>query len=248
MRISKRLTLAASAAVIALFASSAMAEGEKIVIGTEGAYPPFNNLESDGPLVGFDIDIAKAMCEEMKAECTFVTQDWDGIIPALIAKKFDAIIASMSITDERKQEIDFTQNYLPPAASAYAALSADTNVGEGAVVAAQTATIQAAHVAESGATLLEFGTPDETVAAVRNGEAQAAFADKDFLEPVVAESNGELAWVGEDVALGGGLGVGIRKSDTELRDKMDAAITSMKEDGSLNALSKKWFGEKALQF
>lgn len=103
MRISRRLAAAASAAVFVLMAGSAMADGEKVVIGTEGAYPPFNNLEADGTLTGFDIDIAKALCAEMKAECTFVTQDWDGIIPALIAKKFDAIVASMSITAERKE-------------------------------------------------------------------------------------------------------------------------------------------------
>jgi polar amino acid transport system substrate-binding protein len=84
------------------------------------------------------------------------------------------------------------------------------------VIAAQTNTIQAGYIAESGATLLEFATPDETIAAVRNGEADAVFADKDFLVPIV-EEDGELTFVGEDVPLGGGVGMGLRESDTELR-------------------------------
>jgi polar amino acid transport system substrate-binding protein len=138
--------------------------------------------------------------------------------------------------------IDFTQDYFPPTASAYIATSDGVDVLTG-VVAAQTATIQAAHVAETGATLVEFATPEETVAAVRNGEADAVLADKDYLVPIVEDSGGELVFVGDDVPLGGGIGVGLRESDTELRAKLDAAITSMKEDGSLNTMLKKWFGD-----
>jgi polar amino acid transport system substrate-binding protein len=106
------------------------------------------------------------------------------------------------------------------------------------VIAAQTGTIQAAHVAEMGATLLEFATPDETVAAVRNGEADAVLADASFLAPV-AEAEADLSVVGE-VLLGGGVAAGVRESDTELRDKLTAAVQSMKADGSLNALIEKW--------
>ncbi len=114
---------------------------------------------------------------------------------------------------------------------------------EGGVIAAQTATIQAGYVAESGAMLVEFATPEETVAAVRNGEADAVFADRDYLVPLVEESAGELMFVGPEVPLGGGIGMGLRESDAELKEKFDAAITSMKEDGSLNEMLKKWFGD-----
>ncbi|MEC9344248.1 MAG: transporter substrate-binding domain-containing protein, partial [Pseudomonadota bacterium] len=107
--------------------------------------------------------------------------------------------------------------------------------------AAQTNTIQSGYIAESEATLVEYAIADETVAAVRNGEADAVFADRDYLKPLVDASNGELAFIGPDVPLGGGVGMGIRKSDSEMKAKFDAAITQVKEDGTLNALLEKWF-------
>ena len=109
----------------------------------------------------------------------------------------------------------------------------------GGVIAAQTGTIQAGYIASTGATLVEFATPEETVAAVKNGEADAVLADKSFLAPI-AEDDADLMFIGEDVPLGGGVGMGIRESDTELRDKFDAAIQSMKDDGSLNEMLTRW--------
>ena len=128
--------------------------------------------------------------------------------------------------------------HTPPHPSAYVALSDDVDVA-GGVVAAQTGTIQAGYIAESGATLVEFASPEETIAAVRNGEADAVLADKSFLAPIV-EEDGELKFVADDVPLGGGVGMGIRESDGELKEKFNAAIQSMKDDGSLNELITKW--------
>jgi len=240
----KKLIL--TTAALALTAGAALAQ-DTIRLGTEGAYPPYNFINEAGEVDGFERELGDALCAKAGLTCEWVTNEWDSIIPNLVSGNYDAIIAGMSITPERDDVIDFSQNYFPPAASAYVAASADADIVSG-VVAAQVSTIQAGHVAETGATLLEFATPDETLAAVRNGEAVAVFADKDFLAPIVAESKGELMFVGEPVQIGGGVGLGLRESDTELKGKLDVAITSMKEDGSLNALIEKHFGPETVKF
>jgi polar amino acid transport system substrate-binding protein len=237
--------LALTLSVLALTATAAMAQ-QVVRMGTEGAYPPFNFINDKKEVDGFEREVGDELCKRAQLTCEWVTTDWDSIIPNLTAGNYDTIIAGMSITEERAKVISFTQNYFPPASSAYVALAADANLK--GVVAAQTGTIQAGYVAESGATLVEFATPDETIGAVRNGEADAVFADKDYLAPIVNESGGALVFAGEEVQLGGGVGMGLRQSDTELRAKFDAAIGTMKADGSLNALIEKWFGAEAAKF
>lgn len=231
-----------STAALAFTASFAMAQ-DVVRMGTEGAYPPWNYIGDNGEVVGFERDLGDELCKRAELTCEWVTNDWDSIIPNLVSGNYDTIIAGMSITDERDEIIDFTQHYYPPTASAYVAASDGADLS--GVIAAQVSTIQAGYVAESGATLLEFATPDETVAAVVNGEADAVFADYDYLKPVVEASGGELMFVGERVPLGGGVGMGLRESDPELKGKFNAAIDSMKADGSLNELLVKWFGDEA---
>ena len=102
--------------LISLFLSIS-ANADKIKIGTEGAYPPWNSKDASGNLIGFEVELAKELCAIMKHECTIVEQDWDGIIPALVMRKFDAIMAGMSITDERMKTINFSQGYADEVAS-----------------------------------------------------------------------------------------------------------------------------------
>lgn len=239
----KKLMLAT--AMLAL--TTGFAAAQTVRLGTEGAYPPFNFINDAGEVAGFEREVGDELCKRAALTCEWVTNEWDSIIPNLQSGNYDVIIAGMSITDEREEVIDFTQNYFPPAASAYVAATADVDVKTG-VVAAQVSTIQAGYVAESGATVLEFATPDESIAAVKNGEAVAVFADKDFLAPIVAESGGALMFVGEPVQLGGGVGLGLRSSDAELKEKLNAAIQSMKDDGSLNVLIEKNFGPETAKF
>jgi polar amino acid transport system substrate-binding protein len=234
----KKLMLTTTA--LTLVAGFAFADGHSktVRLGTEGAYPPYNFLNDDGEVDGFERELGDELCVRAELTCEWVTNEWDSIIPNLVSGNYDVIIAGMSITDERDEVIDFTQNYTQPDPSGYIALSMDVDLA-GGVIAAQTGTIQASHIASTGATLVEFATPEETVAAVRNGEADAVLADKTYLKPI-ADEDSSLMLIEQEELLGGGIGLGLRESDGKLKAKLDAAIGSMKADGSLNALIEKW--------
>jgi polar amino acid transport system substrate-binding protein len=248
----KQLAFAAGFAVLTAFAGAAMA-ADKIVIGTEGAYPPFNNLEADGKLVGFDIDIAKALCDEMKAECTFVTNDWDGIIPALQAKKFDAIIASMSITPERKEKVDFTQKYYqtPPAA----AVRKDSTLTEateeslaGKIIGAQSSTTHANYVEAKlpKSELKLYPTTEEYKLDLANGRVDAIVEDSIVLMSWLKTPEGACCkllgtFKNDPVINGEGAGIAVRKGDDALREKLNAAILAIRANGKYKEINDKYF-------
>ena len=227
----KKLLLATA---LAGLAGTAFAQ-DVVRLGTEGAYPPYNFINDAGEVAGFERELGDELCKRAGLTCEWVTNAWDSIIPNLQSGNYDVIIAGMSITDEREEVVDFAQGYYPPTKSAYLATAPDVDLKSGPV-AAQTGTIQAAYIAEQGMMLVEYATPEETVAAVKNGEAVAVFADKDYLVPMAAESGGALSLLAEEIALGKGVGMAFRDSDDALREKFDAAIKSMKCDGTLDAL------------
>ena len=245
---------AATAAIIALTAGLATAQDwTKVRIGTEGAYPPFNNMEADGTLVGFDIDIAKALCEEMQVECEFVVQDWDGMIPALQAGKFDAIIASMSITDERKEVIDFSEKYYnPPPAIAVPVASELKGVTPedlaGVKLGAQSSTTHSNYAEEKfpDADLQLYPTADEYKLDLQSGRIDAAIDDVVVLDEWIKSDDGKCCRIfgtltPDPVINGLGAGVGIRKADTDLKEMFNAAIEAIRTNGKYEEINNKYF-------
>ena len=229
-------TLVMSAAALAMATGMAFAQ-DVVRMGTEGAYPPWNFINDAGEVDGFERELGDELCKRAELTCEWVTNEWDSIIPNLVSGNYDTIIAGMSITAERDEVIDFTQNYSQPDPSSYLAMSMDIDPAS-AMIAAQTNTIQAAFIAEKGWSLVEFATPEETISAVKNGEADAVLADSSYLGPFAAE--GDMVLLDQHEMIGGGVGLGVRESDGALKAKFDAAIASMKADGSLNDLITKW--------
>ena len=220
----------------------------EVRMGTEGAYPPYAFINDEGELDGFEREMGDELCQRAELKCSWVINEWDTIIPNLLAGDYDIIIAAMSITDEREEVIDFSQPYLPPSPSVYIALAGAGDVAVSGKVAAQTETIHSDHLTQSGVDLVVYEVADEVVAAVLSGEADSALVDEEFGHDRIAESGGKLALVGPEVTLDKGIGVGIREEDGDLKAKLNDAIDSMKQDGSLNDLIEKWFDEDAKKF
>jgi polar amino acid transport system substrate-binding protein len=246
--ITSRMTLGV-AAFLAATSIAAAKDWTTVRIGTEGAYAPFNFIDSNNELQGFDVDIARAVCEKMGVECTYVAQDWDGIIPALTAGKYDAIFASMSITDERKQVIDFSRPYYNTPSAFFAAK--DSGLADstpetlaGKTLGAQSSTIQANYLEENygDADIKLYPTQEEVNLDLDSGRIDALLVDK-FVgdEWVKTDAGACCAVLGDNIPIGGGVGAGVRKEDTDLRDMISKAIEEIKADGTYDKINKKYF-------
>ncbi len=250
----KRFTTALAAAALAVAAGTAsVSAGEELRIGVEGAYPPFSWKEADGSLKGFDIDITFALCEKMGRECTLVEQDWDGMIPALLARKYDAIVASMSITEERKKRVDFTGKYYNTPARFVATEGSDLDVSPaglaGKAVGVQRGTTHQCFMEKlfPEADLRLYQTQEEVFLDLAAGRLDAQFsdalqADEGFLK---LDAGKGFAFVGgpqyDLECHGEGAGVALRKGEDELRQAFNAAILAIREDGTYKSINDKYF-------
>lgn len=239
-----RPILLAAALTAALTGTAA---ADTVRLGTEGAYAPWNFINDAGDVDGFEIELGNELCVRAELECEWVVNDWDTIIPNLLAGNYDAIVAGMSITEERMQTIDFSDNYYPPDPSKFmiaAGNNVDFDAMSGLKIGVQGATIQAAYAEENFGgdnTIVSFETADDSIANLSAGDVDVVLADGGYLDPIATASGGVLEMAGPNVMIGAGVGAGLRKDDNELEAALNAAIASMKADGSLNELIVKWF-------
>jgi lysine-arginine-ornithine-binding protein len=246
-----RKVIAAATLVAGTFAGSQAVSADTIRIATEGAYAPFNMKNEQGELIGFDVEIAKALCEQMKADCTIVEQDWDGMIPALRGKKFDAIIASMSITEERLRAIDFTDPYYTNALAFVAAkgveFGTDKESLKGKTLGAQRATIAGQYLEDElgeVVTVKLYDTQDNAYLDLASGRLDGLVSDKfpayDWLR---TDDGAKFEFKGDTIKTEtvDKIGIAIRKGDSELKEKFNEALKAIVENGTYEKINANYF-------
>ena len=246
-----KTTFATIALMVGLVGNSALAADLRV--GVEGAYPPFSWKEADGTLKGFDIEIAEAVCNELGRKCVLVEQDWDGMIPALLARKFDTIIASMSITEERKKRVDFTDKYYNTPAKFVAKKGSGLKISKeglkGKRIGLQRGTTHQCFMEKMypEAELVLYGTQEEVFQDLAIGRIDAQFsdsiaADDGFLKTPAGK---DFEFTGGDQhdeeCHGPGAGMAVRKEDTALRDDLNRAIKAIRANGTYQKINAKYF-------
>ncbi|AGL84029.1 transporter substrate-binding domain-containing protein [Pseudomonas protegens] len=238
------------AGACALVIAASTAQAETLKIATEGAYPPFNYVDSNNQLHGFDVDIANALCKQMQVECQIVAQDWEGIIPALLAKKYDAVVASMIATDERKKKIAFSNHYYRTPLSVAVAKDSDITDAQtnfkGRTVGAQASSTQAIyaedHYGPAGADVKFYPTLDEANSDLAAGRVDGVIADK-FPLLAWAESAGKdcCKIIGDVNGTTADASIAVRKEDNALRERLNKALDAIVADGTYKQISSRYF-------
>jgi polar amino acid transport system substrate-binding protein len=250
MTFTRRIAIAALAAS-ALFGAAAAQAEVKFGVAAE-PYAPFTSKDASGAWVGWEIDVINDLCARMGEQCTLVEVAWDGIIPALTSKQIDMIVSSMSITEERKQTIDFSDMYYKTGSGVIGPKSDDKDITpahlSGKKIGVQVSTTHQKyadkHYGGAGATVQTYQTQDEANADLAAGRVDYVQADPIALGAFLASDGGaccEMKGIAPDdpEVLGAGVGAGIRKEDTALKDKMNAAIKAAAADGAFTKITEK---------
>ena len=229
-----------------------------IRVATEGAYPPFSQITADGKLVGFDVDIAEALVKAIGAEMKLMPQDWDGIIPALLARKYDAIIASMSITEERKKKVAFTNKYYQTPAKFICKKGSMKDftraevaqATKGKRIGVQRATISDNFISEQGAKdamIKRYGTQDDAYMDLKAGRVDMLLADSVVLNGGFLQKpeGKDYEFIGPDLIetkyFGEGIGIACRKKNKDLVALFNKAIDQIRADGTYKKIQDKYF-------
>ena len=241
----KKLLLAAAATLV--FSANALAV-DKYKVGIEGAYPPFNNKNASGQVVGFDYDIAMALCAKMKAECEVVTSDWDGIIPALNAKKYDFIVSSLSITDERKNAVDFTDPYYSNKQQFVAKKGVDFKTDIDSLKTKKLGTQRSTQAAtwledNIGGDISLYDTQENAYLDLSSGRVDGLLADKYAIYGWLKDdpAGKDYEFKGEPINEDDKVGIALRKGESDLRTKLNIALKEIKEDGTYKKINDKYF-------
>ncbi len=233
---------------------SALAQDTPLRIAIEGQFPPFNYLDANGNLQGFDVEIADALCAAMTATCEYVTQDWDEMIPGLLEKKYDAIVSSMSMSDERRAVADFTSRYYDSPSifitnkkSDLQAFSPADLAGKSIGVSLSTSQETYARSMYESSDIKIYATSPELYEGLARGEVDAILEDKlaayDWLANTKTGQCCEFRSndIKDAAFFGDGAGIAVRKEDTNLKEALNAALNVITEDGTYNMVNAKYF-------
>ncbi|MCP5207710.1 MAG: transporter substrate-binding domain-containing protein [Hahellaceae bacterium] len=245
----KKLLVAVSCA-LSLAASGAMAKDWKeIKIAVDVPYEPFEYKNPDGTLTGFEVDLGNAVCKDIGAKCEWIPQAWDGIIPGLLARKYDAIMSSMSITEERAEKVLFSEGYYNTPSAWFGkadqkSLDVTSEAAlKGKTVGVQRGTLQDNYVSENFGDVVDikrYTTADDLVLDLKGGRLDLVFLDYPVGEQTIID-DAAYAVIGGNVKVGQGVGVAFRKRDTDLAEKFNASLKKLKNDGTYDAIMNKYF-------
>lgn len=241
----KKLLLAATMLAGMTFNATA---AETIRFAASATYPPFESLDANNQIVGFDIDLANALCKQMQAQCTFTNQAFDSLIPSLKFKRFDAVMAGMDITPEREKQVLFTKPYYDNSALFIAQKGkiADVAALKGKKVGVQNGTTHQKYLTDKHPeiTTVPYDSYQNAILDLKNGRVDAVFGDTAVVNEWLKQ-NDALAAVGAKVTdkdyFGTGLGIAVRPDNQALLAKLNAALDAIKADGTYKAINDKWF-------